>query len=100
MHANGTELTGYAAAICTTVAYVPQLQHVLRVRSARDISPGMFLIISLGSTLWLVYGLRLHSIPVIACNGMTFLLSVSILMLKLRYDRNAVNEIKPGKENL
>jgi MtN3 and saliva related transmembrane protein len=85
---------GYAAAFCTTAAFVPQLTRVLRTRSARDISLPTFLLFSIGVFLWLVYGLYTGSKPVIASNAVTLVLSLSILVLKLRYDRNAIKEIQ------
>ena len=87
---------GFAAAFCTTTAFIPQLVRVLRLRTARDISLPTFLLFSLGVFLWLLYGIWAHSNPVIASNAVTLVLSVSILVLKLRYDRNAAHELKPG----
>jgi len=86
---------GFAAAFCTTAAFVPQLVRVVRLRSARDISLPTFLMFSVGVFLWLLYGLYTGSKPVIASNAITLLLSVSILILKLRYDRHALRELKP-----
>ena len=82
---------GYAAATMTTISFVPQLLRVLRLRSARDISLGMFLIFSLGTFTWGVYGVLVHSAPVWIANALTFALSVSILALKLRFDRRDTN---------
>lgn len=84
---------GYIAATCTTLSFLPQLVRVLRLRSARDISLSMFLVFSVGTVLWLTYGLLAHSKPVTAANAVTLALSVSILILKLRFDRNAVKEV-------
>ena len=86
---------GFVAAFCTTAAFVPQLVRVLKRRSARDVSLPTFLMFSIGVFLWLVYGFDIHSKPVIASNGVTLVLSVSILVLKLRYDRAATEEIEP-----
>jgi MtN3 and saliva related transmembrane protein len=86
---------GYVAAFCTTSAFVPQLVRVLRLRSARDISLPMFLMFSFGVFLWVVYGFWVNSIPVFVANGLTLILSVSILVLKLRFDRGATRELKP-----
>ena len=86
---------GFAAAFCTTTAFVPQLARVLRLRSARDISLPTFLMFSVGVFLWLIYGIWIDSKPVIVSNGVTLVLSVSILILKLRYDRTALEEVKP-----
>ena len=88
------EWTGFAAAFCTTAAFVPQLLRVMKLKSARDISLRMFLMFSVGVALWLVYGIRLGSWPMIASNGVTLGLSVSILFFKLKYDRNAEKELE------
>lgn len=80
-------LIGSVAAFCTTIAFVPQLVRVWRLKSARDISLNMFLLFSLGVLLWLIYGLFIHSVPVILANGLTLVLSLAILTLKVRYDR-------------
>ncbi len=87
------DLIGYAAAACTTVSFLPQLIRVVRLRSARDISLGMFSIFSAGTAMWLTYGLLSHSWPVAAANALTLVLSLAILLLKLRYDRDAVKEV-------
>jgi MtN3 and saliva related transmembrane protein len=56
---------GYAAAFCTTSAYVPQVLRVWRTRSTRDISLKMFLVLVTGISLWLVYGFWRGETPLI-----------------------------------
>lgn len=90
-----TETLGFMAAFCTTAAFIPQLVRVLRLRSAREISLPTFLLFSIGVFLWLLYGIYTGSKPVIASNGVTLVLSLSILVLKLRYDRRALEEVRP-----
>ena len=92
MHSS-VDLVGYFAAACTTLSFLPQLMRVLKLRSARDISLGMFLVFSLGTALWLTYGFAIHSWPVIVANAVTLVLALSILVLKLRFDRNALKEV-------
>jgi MtN3 and saliva related transmembrane protein len=82
---------GYAAATMTTVSFVPQLLRVIRSRSARDISLGMFLIFSVGTLAVGVYGFLAHSAPRLIANTVTFALSISILALKLCFDRRNTN---------
>ena len=79
------KLIGFAAATCTTVAYAPQFIKVLKTRSARDISLGMFLVMVLGLALWLIYGLLSGDAPLIASNAVTMLLAGGILFMKLKY---------------
>ena len=92
MQASTINLIGYTAATATTVSFLPQLIRVVKLRSARDISLGMFLIFSAGTALWLTYGLLSHSWPVAGANGVTLILSLSILILKLRFDREGAKE--------
>jgi MtN3 and saliva related transmembrane protein len=95
LNAQEVENIGFVAAFCTTAAFVPQLLRVLKLRSARDISLGTFLLFSIGVALWLLYGISIRSKPVIASNLVTLMLSLSILVLKLRYDRGLSKEMEP-----
>ena len=85
-------LIGSVAAICTTISFVPQLIRVYRLKSAHEISLIMFLVFSFGVFLWLLYGIYSGSKPVIASNAATLGLSLSILYLKMRYDRAPMKE--------
>jgi MtN3 and saliva related transmembrane protein len=87
LHVSILTLAGYLAAVCTTLSFVPQLVRVWRLRSARDISLLMFLVFSFGVFLWLIYGISIHSIPIMLANAVTLALSLAILTLKLRFDR-------------
>ena len=78
-------LVGLAAAFCTTIAFLPQVVQTWRTRSTKDLSLSMFLVFTTGIFLWLVYGLVLRDIPLIAANGTTFVLSGTILYFKLRH---------------
>ena len=80
------EPAGMIAATSTTLCFVPQLLRVWRRKSAGDISLVMFLLFSFGVFCWLVYGLAIGSLPVVAANALTLALSLAILALKLRYD--------------
>ena len=96
LNAHEVENIGFVAAFCTTAAFVPQLLRVLKLRSARDISLGTFLLFSIGVALWLLYGISIGSKPVIASNLVTLILSLSMLYLKLRYDRGGLSkEMEP-----
>ena len=76
---------GLVAGFCTTAAFVPQVVKTWRTRHTRDLSLGMFLIYITGIALWLLYGIVLNDIPIIAANVATFALSAAMLYFKLRY---------------
>ena len=76
---------GLAAAFCTTVAFLPQVIHTLRTRSTHDISLRMYSLYTFGIFLWLLYGIALRDVPLMASNAVTFVLAGTILALKLRH---------------
>lgn len=79
------EWFGYAAAVLTTLSFVPQAIKLIRSRDTRGISLGMYAIFNVGVVCWLIYGLVLMSWPMIIANTITLALSATILALKLRY---------------
>lgn len=85
MTSSGIDLLGYAAAVLTTVSFVPQAARVIRTRSTADLSLSMYAIFAVGVALWLAYGIGLGSFPIVLANGVTLLLVLSILALKLRH---------------
>ena len=80
-----TETIGFIAAVFTTLAYLPQFMKVWKSRSAKDISMRMYAMMCTGVFLWLVYGIRLSSLPIILANGVTLALTLAILGLKIKH---------------
>jgi MtN3 and saliva related transmembrane protein len=81
------ELLGIIAGILTTVSFLPQLVKIVKSKSAKDISLLMFLIFTLGILLWLLYGILTLTLAIIIANSVTIILALSILILKIKYDR-------------
>ncbi len=79
------DLLGLAAGSLTTVSFVPQVLKIWRSKSGSDVSYGMFLLFSLGVSLWLAYGLLLKAAPIIVANAVTLVLALLVLYLKFRY---------------
>jgi len=77
---------GYFAAICTTIAFIPQAIKVYKTKHTKDISLGMFLLLNLGFILWLWYGILILSYPIILANAVTIIFAIYILLTKLRLD--------------
>lgn len=78
---------GFAAAVCTTSAFVPQVLLVWRERGAPGISTGMYLMFIVGVAMWLLYGLALHSWPVVIANALTLVLACAVLGMKWYFER-------------
>jgi len=71
----------------TTLAFVPQVVKSWRTKSVDDFSLLTLGGFTVGVFLWLVYGIAVQSVPVVAANGTTFVLAGVLLGLKLRYPR-------------
>lgn len=82
---NANDTLGLIAGALTSVSFLPQVIKTWRSKSARDLSLGMFGIFSAGVSLWLVYGILVNSIPVIAANALTLVLCLVILYFKLKF---------------
>ena len=80
-----TLILGLLAGTMTTIAFLPQLIQTWKTRSAKDVSLGMFLIFTTGVVLWVIYGLMIQSLPIIAANMVTLVLAGAILVLKFKY---------------
>lgn len=79
------EIIGSIAAILTTAAYIPQTIKVLRYKHTRDLSLGMYIMITAGIFCWCVYGILLGSPSLILANGISCALSGLILIMKIRH---------------
>jgi MtN3 and saliva related transmembrane protein len=55
-----------------------------RSGSTSDVSLTMFAIMVSGVTLWLIYGVFMHDIPIMVANGATLLLAGTVLVLKIK----------------
>lgn len=79
------EIIGFAAAAGTTIAFLPQAIKTWKTRRTKDLSLGLFSLLTMGVFLWLVYGILINSWPIILANFFTFILASAILIFKLRY---------------
>ena len=87
------EIIGILAGCCTTASFVPQVLHSWRTKSVEDISLRMYLLLCLGIILWIVYGVNIGSLSIVLANGVTFVLAISILIMKVRFGKPSLKNI-------
>jgi MtN3 and saliva related transmembrane protein len=80
-----SDLIGYAAAILTTIAFIPQTLKSWQTRDLSGVSLSMYSLFTMGVLLWLIYGILLDSWPIILANIVTLALAGTVLLLKLRH---------------
>lgn len=76
-------MIGAAAAILTTLSFIPQAIKVVRTRETEAISFAMYALFTMGVTLWGIYGLMTWQWSIIIANGITVILAATILSLKV-----------------
>ncbi len=78
-------LIGYMAAFFTTFSTLPQIIRIWKLKEARDISLFLPLMLSIGSILWLIYGIMIDEVPVIAANAVSLLFALTVLFVSIKY---------------
>ena len=78
-------LVGLFGGTLTTAAFIPQVTKTWKTQSAKDISLLMLLLLTVGVFIWAIYGILIGSLPLILTNTVTFVLSLIILVFKIRY---------------
>lgn len=78
-------ILGLVAAAFTTFSMFPQVIRIFKSKSTKDISLPMYIVLSIGCFLWLVYGLLIKSPPIYLANIISLIFSVSILVLKIKH---------------
>lgn len=78
-------ILGLVAATLTTSSFLPQVIKTIRTKHTKDISLVMYLVITLGAFLWLLYGILIKDLPISLANGIVLILTITILFLKFKY---------------
>ncbi|MFH0827343.1 MAG: SemiSWEET transporter [Candidatus Omnitrophota bacterium] len=78
-------LIGTLAAVLTMFSFVPQIIKVIKNKSAKDVSLMMIVQLSLGVSLWIVYGCHLRDPIIITANSVTLTSLVILLFLYFNY---------------
>jgi len=79
-----SEIVGIIAGALSCTTFLPQVIKTWKSKSTKDVSLTMFIIASIGTTLWLVYGILIHSFSIIATNIVVLFFSLTMLALFFR----------------
>ena len=78
------EIIGIIAGTITAASLVHQFIKSIQEKKV-DVSPLMFILLIAGNALWMWYGIKLDSLPIIVTNGFGFLMDATMLILRLKY---------------
>lgn len=83
-----SQIIGIAAGAFTASSMLPQVIKIVKKKEASQVSVTMMLILIVGVSLWVVYGIMKDDIPIIATNVFSFLVNCVLVFFKFRYRNN------------
>jgi MtN3 and saliva related transmembrane protein len=81
------EILGLAAGTISSITFLPQVIKIWQTKSAKDLSMPMLLLLVLGVSMWLAYGIIIKNTPVIYTNSMVLFMTFIMLFFKLKYNK-------------
>jgi len=75
---------GFVAAIVSTINQLPQAWKTIRSKDTHSLSLGMYGMVFIATTLWLVYGILKKDMPLILSNCFSILPISYILWMKIK----------------
>lgn len=76
---------GLLAGAITTAAGIPQVVKAYRSKRVRDISIWQPILLNIGMVLWLIYGVLLKDLPLIAANAVSIACYSMLMFMKIVY---------------
>ncbi len=79
------EILGLAAGTISSITFLPQVIRVWKTKSAKDLSFNMLLLLILGVTMWLTYGILQKDVAIIYTNSMVLTMAFIMFYFKLKF---------------
>ncbi|MDD5120497.1 MAG: SemiSWEET transporter [Candidatus Omnitrophica bacterium] len=76
---------GAIAAILTSLSFIPQIARALRTKSVKDVSLVTVYQLSLGVTLWIIYGFYRRDPIIICANSISLITLIILIYLYFNY---------------
>jgi MtN3 and saliva related transmembrane protein len=85
-------IIGFMATGFAVSSTVPQIRKALRTKESDDVSIRFIIVLIIGLSLWVVYGIGKNDIVLIIGNSLAVALNTCMLFLKIKYSRNPLDE--------
>ena len=76
------------ASILILIGWVPQIIQGYKTKKLEDVSKYLMTAIFGGAVLWLIYGISIDDIYIIGVNVAAMFLTMTVLMMKLKYEKS------------
>jgi len=78
---------GFAAGLLIAISMIPQVIKSYKTKKVEDISLLMLFIILIGELLWVIYGILITSLPIIAMDAFGFFVTIILVIMKISYEK-------------
>lgn len=79
-------LVGYAAGVLTPLALLPEIYRTWKTKDAKDLSYYWLGSLTIGNTLWAIYGFLISSLPLLISNSVSIALGIVLILLTIKYN--------------
>jgi MtN3 and saliva related transmembrane protein len=83
MEVNYTLIFNVLGACLTTLSFIPQTIKTIKTKDTSGISLLMYVMFVFGVFFWGIFGILINNLPIIIANVITFLLSGTVLIIKI-----------------
>jgi MtN3 and saliva related transmembrane protein len=88
------DIIGTVAGILVLSSFIPQLIKAYKTKKMSDVSIHLMSLIATGMFLWVIYGFIRSDPVIIGTNATGFALNITLLVMKLRYDKLQSTTVK------
>lgn len=81
------EISGWLAAIFTTLIFVPQLHKAFSTKKTQDISMLMIILAIMGNAAWVVQSYLIGNTPLLVCATLIIIMSIVLMLFKYKNDK-------------
>ena len=89
------ELFGMVAGMITVSGFLPQISKGYRTKKLDDLSYSLNILVGTGMFMWIIYGININSIPVIATNIIGVICNIILIAMKYRYSELQKKQPRP-----
>jgi MtN3 and saliva related transmembrane protein len=88
------DIIGTIAGILVLSSFIPQLVKAYKTKKMFDVSVHLMILIASGMFLWVIYGFIRSDPVIIGTNATGFALNITLLVMKLRYNKLQSSTVK------
>lgn len=79
------QIAGHTGALLSSITFIPQAYKAWVSKSVGDLSFSMLIIVFSSTIVWIIYGVSLSLLPVILCNCVIAVVSLTLIYFKLTF---------------